>query len=733
MSWQNRRTLPGLLESNSMAETLSGTIERVVFHNADSGFAVLRGIVRGRGEVTVVGQVPKVQAGEYFEATGAWKNDLDHGVQFKAEQLRTMPPQTAAGIEKYLSSGFVKGIGPGLAKRIVAAFGERTLAVIDESPTHLQEIRGIGKQRILRIRESWLQQKAVRSIMVFLQSYGVGMNRATRIYKTYGNQAIELVRVNPYRLANDIWGVGFQTADELAGKLGIDPSSPLRARAALRYVLKSASEEGHVGFPEEGVIERTRELTQIDPKIITDAIKEQREAGELVSDQVGGQSWLYLKGLHISEKDSAGLLRALTRGFHPLAGIDIEAALIWVQKRIGLELAETQKAAVRQAVSQKALVITGGPGVGKTTIVRAILEIFQAKKLRCGLAAPTGRAAKRLAETTGREGKTLHRLLEFEASNGEFNRNRDRPLDFDLLVVDEASMIDIVIFCHLLRALPSRTCLVLVGDIDQLPSVGPGNVLADVIGSRVVAVARLTEIFRQAERSWIVRAAHRVNHGQEPESAPAGQGDFFFVEAETPEAILDCVVTLVRERIPARFGFDRLRDIQVLTPMNRTELGARNLNEQLQKVLNPAAATGGVPRLGRRYHVGDKVLQTVNDYPKEVFNGDIGRIREIDEGDEEITVDFEGRPVLYDFDELDELALAYALTIHKAQGSEYPAVVIPLHTQHYVMLQRNLLYTGITRGKKLVVLVGSRKALSIAVQRHESRRRYSALGWRLQS
>jgi exodeoxyribonuclease V alpha subunit len=716
-----------------MAESLSGTIERVVFHNADSGFAVLAGVVKGRGEVTIVGSVPQVRPGEFFEASGEWVQDKKHGLQFKAQELRTMAPQTLAGIEKYLSSGSIKGIGPGLARRIVDTFGTRTLSVLEEGPTFLREIRGIGPRRIEQIRDSWLKQKSVHELMVFLQSHGVGTARATRIHKTYGNRAIELIRANPYRLANEIWGIGFQTADELAVKLGIDRDSPMRARAALQHALQTASREGHVGCPEELVIERTVELTQIDPSILKAAVEVLREAGDVVRDRVEGNSWLYLRGLHLAETESARALRDLAHGPHPLSKVEIEALLADVERRIGLEFAHTQRAAIRQAAQRKVLVITGGPGVGKTTIVRGILEIFLESGLRCELAAPTGRAAKRLSETTGRGARTLHRLLEFEAAHGLFQRNAEHPLDLDLLVVDEASMIDMAMFGHLLRALPARACLLLVGDVDQLPSVGPGNVLADVIASRKVAVVRLTEIFRQAEQSWIVRAAHRVNQGEEPESAPAGQGDFYFIEADAPQTVIERIVTVIRDRIPARFGLNPMRDVQLLTPMNRTELGSRNLNACLQEIFNPGSDAQSVKRSGWTFRVGDKVLQTVNDYQKDVFNGDIGRLSNIDDVDQEVTVTFEGRPVTYDFDEMDELSLAYALTIHKAQGSEYPAVVMPLHTQHFLMLQRNLLYTGITRGKKLVVIVGSRKALHLAVQRHDLARRYSGLRERLAS
>jgi exodeoxyribonuclease V alpha subunit len=715
-----------------MAESLAGIIERVTFHNPESGFVVLRVQTGGRSAIaTVVGHLAKALAGEYIEAKGVWVHDRDHGVQFQAEELRTTPPHTAEGIEKYLGSGLIKGIGPHFAKKIVAVFGDRTLTVIDESPAFLREVKGIGPRRIQRIRQSWQEQKAVRAIMVFLQSHGVGTARAVRIYKSYGDQAIDLVRANPYRLATDIWGVGFKTADELADRLGVDRASPLRARAALRYVLQESNNQGHTGFPEAAVVERTAALTQIGRPILEEAVAHERAEGELVREPAGDEPWLYLKPLFLAETGVARCLRNLCAGPHPLPEVKIDAALAWVEKKMKLELASSQRNAIHQATTHPVLVITGGPGVGKTTIVQGILQIFAAKGLRCGLCAPTGRAAKRLSQTTGHEAKTIHRLLEFDPAIGGFKRAWDNPLDVDLLVVDEVSMVDVVLMNQLLRAVPSGTCLVLVGDVDQLPSVGPGNVLGDIIASEIVPVVRLREIFRQAEQSWIVRAAHSVNQGELPESAPAGQGDFYFVEADSPSLVLGRIIALVRERIPARFGFDSLRDIQVLTPMNRSELGARHLNARLQEVLNPGQAGPEVERFGWTFRIGDKVLQTVNDYQKEVFNGDIGRITAIDVVDHELTVDYDGRPVVYDFGELDELSLAFALTIHKSQGSEYPAVVIPLHGQHYVMLQRNLLYTGITRGKKLVVLVGSRKALALAVKQRDTAQRYSALCRRL--
>jgi exodeoxyribonuclease V alpha subunit len=715
-----------------MAETLSGVIERVTSHSPDSGFAVLRVQPNGRrGVVTVVGLLPGVTAGEYVEATGSWVQHKDYGLQFKADNLRTMPPHTREGIVKYLGSGLIKGIGPHFARKIVEVFGERTLEVIDESPTFLNEVKGIGARRIQRIRESWQQQKAVRGIMVFLQSHGIGTARAVRIYKTYGEQALELVRANPYRLAADVWGFGFQTADDLAQRLGIDRASPLRARAALRYVLQQLSGEGHVGYSEVGVIDRAAELTGIDQAVVAAAVEDARREDDLVREPGGEEPWLYLKPLFLAELGVARSLHALTAGPHPLPGSNAETAVAWVEKRIGLELAPSQRNAIHQALTRKVLVVTGGPGTGKTTIVRGILEIFAAQGKRCALCAPTGRAAKRLTETTGREAKTIHRLLEFDPSLSGFKHDRERPLDLDLLVVDETSMVDVVLMNKLAQAVPRHACLVLVGDVDQLPSVGPGTVLGDVIASGIVPVVRLTEIFRQAEASWIVRAAHAVNGGALPESAPAGQGDFYFVEADAPETILDRIVRMVRDRIPARFGLDPFRDVQVLTPMNRSDLGTTHLNNCLQAVFNPPHGRPQIERFGWTFRAGDKVMQTHNDYDKDVFNGDIGRIAEIDLHEQELIVDFDGRSVAYDFGELDELALAYAVTTHKAQGAEYPAVVIPLHMQHFVMLQRNLLYTGVTRGKRLVVLVGSRKALAAAVQRRDSAQRCSALSRRL--
>jgi exodeoxyribonuclease V alpha subunit len=723
-----------------MAEQLSGTIETVTFHNPENGFAVLRVQVGGRrGPVTLVGHLPTANPGELVEASGDWVQDRDHGLQFKAQQLRAVPPHTPEGIAKYLGSGLVKGIGPHFARKIVAVFGERTLKVIDESPAFLSEVKGIGKRRIQQIRESWQEQKAVRDIVLFLQEHGVSTTKAVRIYKTYGDRAVELVRANPYRLAGDVWGFGFKTADELARRLGVERNSPLRARAALRYILQHLSDRGHVGFPEQGVIDAAADpqQTDVDPDVLAAAIEHERTEGNVVRDTPGGDNddgpWLYLKPLFLAEVGVARALKQLSQGDHPLPTVDADAAVARVERKMGLELAPGQRDAIGRALASKVLVITGGPGVGKTTIVRGILEIFAGQGLRVALCAPTGRAAKRLCETTGREAKTIHRLLEYDHALGGFKHDRDRLLERDLIVVDEASMVDVVLMNQLLRAVSPTACVVLVGDVDQLPSVGAGTVLADVIRSGAVPVARLTQIFRQAGQSHIVRAAHQVNSGELPESAPTPEGDFFFIEAESPDAILDCVAKLVRERIPARFGLDAFRDVQVLTPMNRFDLGSLNLNARLQQTLNPAAGQPEVQRQGWTFRVGDKVLQTVNNYQKEVFNGDVGRVTEIDHAEQLLTAEFDRRPVPYDFAELDELALAYAMTVHRSQGSEYAGVVIPLHAQHFMMLQRNLLYTGITRGKKVVVLVGNRRALTAAVRRQDTARRYSALAWRLRS
>lgn len=718
-----------------MEEHLSGTVDRVVFHNPESGFAILRVQTAGTpGLVTVAANSPRVVAGEFLEAVGRWADDPEFGKQFNASSIRLLPPSTIDGIEKYLGSGLVKGIGKHYAKKIVAVFGAQTLHVIDESPTYLKEIRGIGAKRIQKIRESWVQQKAVREIMVFLQSHGVGTGQASRIYRTYGDRALGIVRENPYRLADDVWGIGFQTADQLALKMGYDPQAIPRAEAAIRLVLKEASGEGHCALPESQMYEQAAQRTGIGLETLQAAAQRRIDQGDLVRETVlTPEPWIYLRNLHQAEAGIAERLVALLEGAHPLQSFDVESALAGVEKTMAISLAPSQREALRSAAASRVLVITGGPGVGKTTLVRGILEIYGRSTLRIHLCAPTGRAAKRLAESTGREAKTIHRLLEFDHRGPQ--RDADTPLEVDLLIVDETSMVDVTLMHQLLRALPASACLILVGDADQLPSVGPGNVLAEILRVKGIPAVRLTQVFRQAQESGIVRAAYRILQGEMPESAPDGKlGDFYVIEAESPAAILERILALIQDRIPARFGLDPVKEIQVLTPMNRSDLGVKKLNLDLQAILNPPDGQDApeVARFGTSFRQGDKVMQTRNNYQKEVFNGDVGRIHAIDGENQELSVDYDGRIVVYEFDELDELMLAYALTIHKSQGSEYPAVVVPLHTQHYLLLQRNLLYTAVTRGRRLVVLVGSRKAISLAIQRHATANRYTALSARLQ-
>ena len=708
-------------------ETLSGLVERVTYHNAENGFCVLRVKARGQRDlVAVVGHAAAINAGEFISATGLWTTDREHGLQFKAAQVTTTQPTTLEGIEKYLGSGMIRGIGPTYARALVHAFGSAVFDLIEQQPARLREVGGIGTKRAARIVAGWADQKAIREIMLFLHANGVGTSRAVRIYKTYGQQAIALITENPYRLARDIRGIGFRTADLVAAKLGIEKTAMIRVRAGLSFGLSEATGQGHCGLPVAELTRSTSELIEVELALIETALGLELRDGELVADTVDGEDCVFLAGLYHSEQAIAARLRSLSAGRPPWPVIDAARAIPWVEGRTGLALAPSQAAALRLAVEAKALVITGGPGVGKTTLVNSILKVLGAKGVEVALCAPTGRAAKRLTESTGLEARTIHRLLEADPKTGGFKRGEAHPLDCGLLVVDECSMVDVPLMRSLLQALPDRAALLLVGDVDQLPSVGPGQVLADLIASGAVPVIRLTEVFRQAAASRIITNAHRINAGALPElTAPEGS-DFFFVPADEPEDAARKLLAVVSSRVPARFGLDPVRDVQVLCPMNRGSLGARTLNIELQRMLNPPGPQR-VERFGWTFCPGDKVMQVANDYERDVFNGDLGIVTGIDTEEGALTVSFEGREVEYGFGELDELVLAYATTIHKAQGSEYPVVVIPLVTQHYAMLARNLLYTGVTRGKRLVVVVGQRKALAMAVRNGGARRRWSKL------
>jgi len=714
-------------------DAVSGLIERVTFHNEENGFAVLRVKARGhRDLVTVVGALASVSAGEWLTAEGRWVQDREFGQQFRAELLKSSAPTTREGIEKYLSSGMVKGIGPHYARKLVEKFGETIFDVIESRSADLQSVEGIGPKRRQIIKAAWAEQKVVRDIMVFLHSQGVSTSRAVRIYKTYGEDAVEKVRANPYALAADIHGIGFKTADQIAQRIGIPFDSLLRACAGLNHVLDEAMDDGHCALPVELLKERALQLLQVTTNIVDAAFAKNIAESKLARETFGGEELVFLPPIQRAEAEIAQRIRALAVAPILYPPIDFDKAAAWCEQKTGKQLAPSQREALRQALTRRLLIITGGPGVGKTTLLNAVLKILCAKKARCLLCAPTGRAARRLSEATGLEARTIHRMLEAQPG-GIFGRNDHHPLDCDLLVVDEMSMVDVPLMSRVLRALPETSALLLVGDVDQLPSVGPGMVLRDLIDSRVAPVARLTEVFRQAAHSRIITNAHRINEGRMPDTGPTeAASDFHFIERDEPDRVADTLVEVVKTRIQARFNLDPIRDTQILCPMNRGSLGVRDLNLRLQNELNPPRP--GEPQLekfGWQFRARDKVIQTQNDYDKDVFNGDIGQIVKIDPDEREVTVRFDHRDVAYGFGEMDELMLAYAITIHRSQGSEFPAVIVPVATQQFLMLQRNLIYTGVTRGKKLVVLIGQKKALGMAVHNQRSDRRFSALLARL--
>jgi exodeoxyribonuclease V alpha subunit len=728
------------------SESLEGTLERIVFQNQDNQWTVARlEPAAGGPPVTVVGSLYGVTPGTPLALRGSWQVDRKYGRQFRVDSYHTRSPETLLGIERYLGSGLIPGIGPELAKRLVDRFGLETLAVIERTPQRLTEVGGIGPARAKSIAGAWVEQKEIQDVMIFLRGHGVSAAYAARIYRRYGADAIGVVRRNPYRLAIDIWGIGFKIADGIARSLGIDEAAPERIEAGLLHVLGQLVEDGHVHAPEAVVLERAADLlgSAVDTAMLEGGAGRLVGTGLVVRERLtGGAPCLSLAAMWQSEGEAAAGFARLSATPMSRWKIDVPAALHWFEERSGIELAAEQRRAVAAAMTDTCVVVTGGPGVGKTTIVRAIVTLWAAKNRRVALAAPTGRAAKRLSESTGAQALTLHRLLEFQPQTGGFERNAEHPLEVDAVVVDEVSMVDVELFRALVTAIPPAAQLVLVGDVDQLPSVGPGAVLSDVIASRAATVVELSEIFRQAAESRIVVNAHRVNRGEMPElEPPAGdapeRSDFYFVERDGPAEAQQTLIELIADRIPARFRLDPMRDIQLLTPMHRGELGTVVLNQLLQARLNPPGPGRlEISRGERSFRVGDKVMQIRNDYGREVFNGDVGiarHLREGEDGERVLEVELvDGRAIDYAVSELDQLSHAYAISVHKSQGSEYPAVVIPIFTQHYLMLQRNLLYTAITRGKRLVVLVGSRRAVSMAVRNEAAQRRWTWLSERIQ-
>ncbi|EER20781.1 MULTISPECIES: SF1B family DNA helicase RecD2 [spotted fever group] len=715
------------MNKQDVNEYISGIIERITYHNPDNGFCVLRIKIKGhRDLITVTGNVPSILVGEYIKCSGIWYNDRNHGKQFKAHFIKALPPNTLEGIEKYLGSGLIKGIGPYFAKKLVLAFKDRVFEVIEHEPYLLSTVEGIGKVRANRICNNWQAQKVIREIMVFLQSHGVGTTRATRIYKTYGDKAIEIVSNNPYQLAKDIRGIGFISADTIARNLGIDKNSLIRAKAGVTHALLEATSNGHCGLPKKILLQNIQKLLEIEQEIVEQAIIEEVASNSLIIDTINDVESIFLTSYYIYEKNIAKILVNLTKTAVTWGEVDTDSVLP-IEQDLGITLATSQKTAIEKALQHKVMVITGGPGTGKTTLVNSLLKTLTTKKLNIKLCAPTGRAAKRLSESTGLEATTIHRLLEIDPAYGGFKRSEESPLLCDYLVIDEASMVDISLFHALLKAIPPHSALLIVGDVDQLPSVGAGQVLKDIINSKVIPTVKLTEIFRQAATSKIIINAHQVNNGILPDlTSPKKESDFYFIEAEHGEDIINKIIIMIKDRIPNKFNLNPINDIQLLCPMQRGGVGARSLNIELQKILNPNYSSG-ITKFGQIFAIGDKVMQTENNYDKEVYNGDVGVINNINDHDQEITINFYNRDVVYDYSDLDQITLAYATTIHKSQGSEYPAVIIPLTMQSYMMLKRNLIYTAITRGKNLVIIIGQRKALAIAIKDNKTSLRYSKL------
>ncbi len=730
-------------------EALDGTVVSIVFRNPDTGYSVLRVSCGGGGafrprpaEAVVVGTCGAVWEGEELHASGEWVVDKVHGRQFRASSIVCATPHSLAGMERYLASGLISGIGPEYAKRIVAKFGEKTLEVLDRFSSRLTEVPGIGETRARRIKASWTEGAAMREVMIFTQTYGISVSRTVDIYRRYGQDTIAIVKSDPYRLCRDIWGIGFATADKIAMSLGMPKDAPQRARAALIHTLRTEAEDGgHCWTLEPDLLLRANELVGIDVERLTEALRAEEADRRVVAEHVGGVAEaprrIYLEDLYRAECNVASKIRRMLRAPRPFREIDAEKALSWWERTTGFRLAPAQDRAVRASLLNKVSIITGGPGVGKTTIVRALVDIYQARKgdggkpsIRVVTAAPTGRAAKRLSESTGTRAQTLHRLLKYNPKTREFTYNARNRLEGDVFVLDETSMVDIRLMENVALALPDEATVVLVGDTDQLPSVGPGNVLRDLIASGGVACSRLTEIFRQDNSGLIVRNAHNVNDGKGFELPPPGaESDFYFVQQRDPEKALAFVLDFMVNRIPRKFGLDPMQDVQVLSPMRKNVLGTENLNALLQQRLNPDGPA--VRRGAVAFRRGDRVMQLRNDYDKDVFNGDVGFVLSASPEDRSLVVSFDGRPVEYASGDMDELALAYATTIHKSQGSEYPAVIVLVHNQHYMLLQRNLLYTAMTRGRRLVMVIGSAWAVTKAIETNTVSARRTALAERV--